>query len=98
MSCLITMSQKELHRLELIQRIRGGDPTAIAADGLLVVGHRDLLFCGRVSAPYKISSALSGNDRNHFEGCLRRLDSGNSRCEERHRAVGSSSIGVRRPI
>ena len=31
MSCLITMSQKELHRLELIQRIRGGSLTVVEA-------------------------------------------------------------------
>jgi len=35
MSCLITMSQKELHRLELIQRIRGGSLTVVEAAALL---------------------------------------------------------------
>ena len=35
MSCLITMSQKELHRLELIQRIRGGILTVVEAAALL---------------------------------------------------------------
>ncbi|MCA1371606.1 ISNCY family transposase [Bradyrhizobium sp. BRP14] len=35
MSCLITMSQKELHRLELIQRIRGRSLTVIEAAALL---------------------------------------------------------------
>ncbi|MBB4189865.1 transposase [Sinorhizobium terangae] len=35
MSCLITMSQKELHRLELIQRIRGRSLTVVEAAALL---------------------------------------------------------------
>ncbi|WP_072597278.1 ISNCY family transposase [Sinorhizobium americanum] len=35
MSCLITMSQKELHRLELIQRIRGGSLSVVEAAALL---------------------------------------------------------------
>jgi hypothetical protein len=35
MSCLITMSQKELHRLELIQRIRGRSLTVVEAAELL---------------------------------------------------------------
>jgi len=35
MSCLIVMSQKELHRLELIQRVRGGRLTVVAAAKLL---------------------------------------------------------------
>ncbi|MBA8910930.1 ISNCY family transposase [Aminobacter ciceronei] len=35
MSCLIVMSQKELHRLELIQRVRGRRLTVVAAAKLL---------------------------------------------------------------
>lgn len=35
MSCLITMSQKELHRLELIQRIRGRSLSVVQAAELL---------------------------------------------------------------
>jgi hypothetical protein len=35
MSCLITMSQKELHRLELIQQIRARRLTVVEAAGLL---------------------------------------------------------------
>ncbi len=35
MSCLITMSQMELHRLELIQRIRGRSLTVVEAAALL---------------------------------------------------------------
>jgi len=35
MSCLITMSQKELHRLELIQRIRGRSLSVVEAAALL---------------------------------------------------------------
>lgn len=35
MSCLITMSQKELHRLELIQRIRGRRLSVVQAAELL---------------------------------------------------------------
>ncbi len=35
MSCLITMSQKELHRLELIQRVRGRSLTVVEAAALL---------------------------------------------------------------
>ena len=35
MSCLIVMSQKELHRLELIQRIRGGSLSVVEAAELL---------------------------------------------------------------
>jgi transposase len=35
MSCLITMSQKELHRLELIQQVRGRSLTVVEAAALL---------------------------------------------------------------
>lgn len=35
MSCLIVMSQKELHRLELIQRVRGGSLSVVEASALL---------------------------------------------------------------
>ncbi|NRP75766.1 hypothetical protein ILFOPFJJ_06689 [Ensifer psoraleae] len=35
MSCLITMSQKELHRLELIQQIRGRSLSLVQAAELL---------------------------------------------------------------
>ncbi|MBP2238636.1 hypothetical protein J2Z31_005173 [Sinorhizobium kostiense] len=35
MSCLTTMSQKELHRLELIQRIRGRSLSVVEAAELL---------------------------------------------------------------
>jgi transposase len=35
MPCLITMSQKELHRLELIQQIRGRSLTVVEAAALL---------------------------------------------------------------
>lgn len=35
MSCLITMSQKELHRLEISQRIRGRSLTVVEAGALL---------------------------------------------------------------
>jgi hypothetical protein len=35
MSCLIVMSQKELHRLELIQQIRSGSLSVVQAADLL---------------------------------------------------------------
>ncbi|XNO40760.1 hypothetical protein ACL2DZ_00500 (plasmid) [Sinorhizobium meliloti] len=52
MSCLITMSQKELHRLELIQRIRGRSLTVVeAAAAELTLGGGFALVAADLNRP-----------------------------------------------
>ncbi|OMQ43643.1 hypothetical protein BKP54_16575 [Ensifer sp. 1H6] len=72
MSCLIVMSQKELHRLELIQRIRGGSLSVVEAAELLRLSrsqvHRLLQAYDLAGADGLVSKKRGGpSNRRHSE-------------------------------
>ncbi|MQX14613.1 hypothetical protein GHK62_07485 [Sinorhizobium terangae] len=77
-SCLITMSQKELHRLELIQRIRGRSLTVVEAAALRPppVEH------SRETAPGRTTIEST---RRQFLNSSRSQSAGKTRAEARQR-------------
>jgi transposase len=72
MSCLITMSQRELHRLEVIQKIRQGSMTVVQAAELLGRSrsqvHRLLQAYGQAGADGLVSKKRGRpSNRRHSE-------------------------------
>lgn len=72
MSCLITMSQKELHRLELIQRIRGRSLSVVQAAELLGLSRSQM---HRLLQAYDLAGAdgLVSKKRGRATGVIARI-------------------------